>query len=111
MKAPSKIPDKGFYYHYKHDPSGPVSNYAYEFISAGVHTEAGENEKDAVMAVYRPLYKDAFVYQAGKLFDLRPLGMWMGEVTKGGKTFPRFRKITDPKIIAELEAVKKEMYG
>jgi hypothetical protein len=111
MKVPDRVPEKGFYYHYKHDPKGTVNNYAYEFVSAGIHTEAGEDEVDAVMAIYRPLYEDAFVYKAGKLFDLRPLLMWMEDVTKDGKTFPRFKKITDPAIITELGAIKKEMYG
>jgi hypothetical protein len=62
------------------------------------------------MAVYRPLY-EASVYKAGKLFNLRPLGMWSGKVTKDGKTFKRFQKISDEKIIEELQRIKKEMYG
>jgi hypothetical protein len=36
--------------------------------------------------------------------------MWMGDVTKDGKTFPRFTKITDPATIAELERIREEMY-
>jgi hypothetical protein len=111
MKIPDKVPEKGFYYHYKHDPAGSVNNYAYEFVDVGIHTEAAEDEADATMAIYRPLYKEAFVYTYGKFFDLRPLAMWMEDVTKDGKTFPRFSKITDPAVITELEAVKMEMYG
>lgn len=67
--------------------------------------------EDSNMVVYRPLYKEANVFKAGKLFDLRPLQMFMENVTKDGKTFPRFTKITDAKIIAELVIAKKEMYG
>jgi hypothetical protein len=62
------------------------------------------------MVVYRPLY-EASVFKAGKLFDLRPLEMWMGEVSKDGKTTPRFKKIIDPDVIAKLEIIKKKMYG
>ena len=110
MKIPAKVPEKGFYYHYKHDPSGPINNYAYEVVGVGVHTEEDCRPEDASMVVYRPLY-EASVYKAGKLLDLRPLEMWMGEVTKDDKTFLRFQKITDPGVISELEKIKKEMYG
>jgi hypothetical protein len=109
MKIPEAVPERGFYYHYKHDPQGSVGNYAYEVMGVGVHTEDDCRPEDANMIVYRPLY-EASVYKAGKLFDLRPLAMWMENVTKDGKTFPRFSKITDPAVIAELESIKKEMY-
>jgi hypothetical protein len=62
------------------------------------------------MVVYRPLYESS-VFTAGKLFDLRPLEMWMGNIEKDGKVFPRFKKIEDQKIISELEAIKEKMYG
>src|SRR3989338_7306890 len=106
MKIPEKVPAKGFYYHYKHDPSGPVNNYAYEVVGVGHHTE----NEDMNMVVYRPLY-DSFVYKAGKMFDLRPIYMFMEEVSKNGQVFPRFKMITDPKILLELDKTKKEMYG
>jgi hypothetical protein len=109
MKIPGRVPEKAFYYHYKHDPKGPVNNYAYEVIGVGCHTEDDCRPEDANMVVYRPLY-DAAVYQAGKLFDLRPLDMWMGDVTKDGKTLPRFSKITDPKVVQALAAIKTKMY-
>jgi len=104
MIKPDKVPEKGFYYHYKHDPFGPINNYAYEFMGAGCHTE-----EDTLFAVYRPLY-EAFVYTNGKLFDIRPLTMWMENVTKDGKTFPRFQKIIDPEVVAELEIIKNKSF-
>jgi hypothetical protein len=110
MKMPEKVPEPGFYYHYKHDPAKAVNDYAYEMVGVGVHTEEDCRPEDANMVVYRPLY-EAMVYKAGKLFDLRPLEMWMGDVTKEGKTFPRFSKITNPGVIMRLESIKKEMYG
>ncbi len=109
MKIPTKVPEKTFYYHYKHDPTGTVNNYAYEVVGVGVHTEDDCRPEDANMVVYRPIY-EASVYKAGKLFDLRPLEMWMGDVMKDGKTFSRFQKITDEKVITELKRIRKEMY-
>ncbi|OGZ69483.1 MAG: hypothetical protein A3D44_03635 [Candidatus Staskawiczbacteria bacterium RIFCSPHIGHO2_02_FULL_42_22] len=110
MKIPEKVPQKGFYYHYKHNQNGLVNNYAYEVIGVGCHTEDECRPEDANMVVYRPLY-ETFVYTAGKLFDLRPLEMWMGNVSKDGATAPRFTKITDLSVIGKLEEIKKQMYG
>lgn len=109
MKIPTRVPEKGFYYHYKHTDKS-INNYAYEVIGVGVHSEDDCRPEDANMVVYRPLY-EAAVFKAGKLFDLRPLDMWMGEVSKDGKTIPRFQKISDPVIIAKLKKIKIEMYG
>lgn len=109
MKIPTKVPEHGFYYHYKHDPSKPVNDYAYEIVGVGAHTEDDCRPEDVHMVVYRPIYESS-VYKAGKLFDIRPLEMWMGDVTKDGKTFKRFQKITDQSIIAQLEDIKQKMY-
>jgi hypothetical protein len=111
IKLPAKVPEKGFYYHYKHDPAGLVENYAYEFLGIGFHSE-----EDGVCFVnYRPLYESAGVYKATLTLgvvctDERPLEMWMGDVEKDGKIFKRFQKVTDPEIIAKLEKVRGEMY-
>jgi hypothetical protein len=104
-----KEPEKGFYYHYKHDPEGPVNNYAYEVMGIGHHTEV-EGLEESLMVMYRPLYESAGVYKAGKHWDLRPLGMFIEQVNKDGKIFPRFQRITDSKVIAELEKTRDEMY-
>jgi len=109
MKIPTRVPQNGFYYHYKHDSSKSVNDYAYEVVGVGVHTEDDCRPEDANMVVYRPIYESS-VYTAGKLFDLRPLDMWMGEVVKDGKTIPRFSRITDPNIILKLEQILREMY-
>lgn len=111
MKIPTQVPEPGFYYHYKHDGSVGVHHYAYELIGVGVHTEADCRPEDANVVIYRPLYEDSPVYKGGKHFYVRPLDMWMGEVTKDGQQVSRFRKITDGKIIEELEKTKNEMYG
>lgn len=109
MKIPNKVPEKGYYYHYKHDPSGEINNYAYEVVGVGVHTEDDCRPEDANMVVYRPLYESS-VYKAGKLFDLRPLDMWMGNVTKDGRDILRFTKITDESVIKRLTEIKDLMY-
>ncbi len=103
-------PEKGFYYHYKHDPAKDEFNYAYEVLNIGHHTEIDGLEESA-MVVYRPLYESAGVYGIGKHWDVRPLGMFMEIVTKDGKTFERFQKITDPEIIKKLEQKRDGMYS
>ena len=109
MRIPEQIPELGFYYHYKHDPDGPIEDYAYELVGVGVHTEEDCRDEDANMAVYRPLYRSV-VYEEGKLVWLRPLSMWKETVEKGGKTMLRFRKIEDPELISRLAEIRNEMY-
>ena len=109
MQVPNRIPENGFYYHYKHDQSGSVNNYAYEVVGVGFHTEDDCRPEDVHMVVYRPLYESS-VYKAGKFFDLRPLEMWMENIEKDDKTFPRFQKITDLNVISELERIRNDMY-
>jgi hypothetical protein len=111
MKIPTQVPEKGFYYHYKHDPSGSVNNYAYEFLGVGFHTE----EDGVYFANYRPLYEDAGVYQASlklgvQCTDERPLAMWMSDVIVDGMTKKRFTKITDGKILTALCDIRDRMY-
>ena len=103
-------PEKGFYYHYKHDPLGTVNNYAYEVMGVGHHTEDDCRVQDQYMVVYRPIY-EAFVYKNGTMFDVRPREMFLEGVVRGGETIPRFLKITDETIIAELTRIRDTMYG
>lgn len=107
----SRAPRSGFFYHYKHDPSGTVNNYAYEVMGIGHFTEDNCSPDDAIQMEYRPLYEEAYVYQLGKINDHRPLAMWMGTVEINGKTIPRFSKIEDPDTVAELERIRDEMYA
>lgn len=115
LSIPKRVPEIGFYYHYKHDPNGPANNYAYEVIGVGFHTEGDVRSGEEHFVVYRPLY-EASVYKASKelgvpCFDNRPLEMWMGDVEKDNKQISRFQKITDPVIIVKLEKVRAEMYS
>src|SRR5689334_5126287 len=99
------FPERGFYRHYKHDPQKEPDNYTYEVMGVGEHTE----QRDLLFVIYRPLGTDSPAYQKGKLFYMRPLEMFMGEVTKDGKTFPRFTKVTDPPTIERLIAKREEL--
>ena len=108
-ETPKRVPQQGFYYHYKHDPAGPVNNYAYEVVGIGHHTEDDCRPIDAHLVIYRPLY-EAFVYTHGKMYDVRPLTMFMEEVEKGTVCIPRFTRITDPATIVALERIKETMY-
>ena len=58
IPPPKKLPKPGYYYHFKHDPSGPLNNYAYYIYGVGHHTEDNCPEADAFMQVYRPLYEE-----------------------------------------------------
>lgn len=114
LPMPSRVPEPGFYYHYKHDSNGPVNNYAYEVVGVGFHTEDNTRPGEQHFLVYRPLY-EASVYKASKdlgipCFDNRPLEMWMEDIEKDGQRFPRFQKIIDPAIIEKLDKIRQEMY-
>jgi hypothetical protein len=79
-------------------------------VNIGHHTEIEDFDGEGAMVIYRPLYKSARVYKSGGHYDVRPLSMFMENVTKDGQTFLRFSKITDPEIIAELKKIRDEMY-
>ncbi len=95
--------EKGFYYHYKHDAEGPVNNYAYEVMGTAKHSEDG-----SAFVVYRPI-RDSEYYK-GFDFSVRPYDMFCESVEKDGVTAPRFKKITDPAVIAELAKIRDTMY-
>jgi hypothetical protein len=61
-------------------------------------------------AVHRPLYEDSYAYRNGGFFDLRPLHMFFEPAEWKGKRVPRFTSITDPHVVAQLEAIKARMY-
>jgi hypothetical protein len=106
----SEVPAKGFYYHAKNDPDGPVNNYAYEVIGVGIHSEDDCDPNDAVMVGYIPLY-DCPLSDQLHLFHNRPLASWMGEVSVGGCMVSRFTRITDPNVIAQLMRIRGLIYG
>ena len=62
------------------------------------------------MQVYRPLYEEAYAFRNGGLFDLRPLHMFYEPAERNGEKVPRFTRILDPEVIAQLEAIKARLY-
>jgi hypothetical protein len=65
-------------------PTGKYRHYKgndYEVVGVATHSETHEP-----MVVYRPLYGERALW-------VRPLAMFMEEVTVDGKTVPRFAKI------------------
>lgn len=79
LPIPKRVPEIGFYYHYKHDPDGSKENYAYEVIAVGFHTEENARVGEEHFVIYRPLY-DAAVYKMSRgldipCYDARPLEM------------------------------------
>ncbi len=109
IPPPEKRPEPGYYYHFKHDPDGPLNNYAYYIYGIGHHTEDDCRPEDAFMQVYRPLY-EAYAYRNGGMFDLRPLHMFYKPATLNGKEVPRFTRVIDPEVIAQLQAIKSRLY-
>jgi hypothetical protein len=108
---PDNLPEPGYYYHFKHDPNGPVNNYAYYIYGVGHHTEEDCRAEDAFMQVYRPLYEESYAYRNGGLFDLRPLHMFYEPADRNGQKVPRFTRILDPEVIAQLQAIKSRLYS
>lgn len=104
IKSTMHIPENGFYMHYKHDPNGEPFNYMYEVFGLVRHTE-----DESFLVLYRPLYNNVWHKPAN--YPVRPVDMFLEEVEVEGKKTLRFSPITDPELIAKLEARKKEMYG
>ena len=107
---PANLPGPGFYYHYKHDHEGPEEKYAYELMGIGHHTEEDCRPEDSFLAVYRPLYEEALVYRLSRMYDIRPLSMFMETVVKEGRETPRFTRITDSELIQRLSERRDRMY-
>jgi hypothetical protein len=108
LQPPAQMPERGYYYHYKHDPNGVINNYAYFIDAVGCHTEEDCRPEDQFMQVYRPLY-EAFVYTHG-MIDVRPLHMFYEPAIVDGKPIARFTMITDPDTIAALKVIRDDMY-
>lgn len=111
--------EKGYYYHYKHDPEKGIFDAAYEVVGCAFDTEAGGNVHtdnpeafmDTEMVIYRPLFEDALVYKAEKRFWLRPSKMWFEFIELNGQRTTRFVKIVDEETIARFDEKRRQMYG
>jgi len=110
VPPPEQRPDPGYYYHFTHDPDGPLNNYSYYIYGIGHHTEDDCRPEDSFMQIYRPLYEEAYAYRNGRMFDLRPLRMFYEPARWKGQEVRRFTRITDPGVIAQLQVIKARMY-
>ena len=98
------VPEPGFYYHYKHDPNGDFTNYAYEILGLSRHTE-----DKSYLVRYRPLYENTYLGEAED--SVRPLSMWFDEIEKDGEKVSRFTRITEPELVARFMDIRAKMYG
>lgn len=94
--------EKGYYYHYKHDPEVSFNNYAYQVLGTLRHTE-----NNTLLMVYRPLYENTYLDVD---FSGRPLEMAIETTSVNGAEIQRFTRIEDAKLIARLQEIQKEMY-
>lgn len=102
-ELPNHPLEKGFYYHYKHDPNGSINNYAYEVMGVGRHTETRE-----LSFVYRPLYENTYLDAD---LSIRPLEMSLGTVMLNGRHVPRFTRIENPDLITRLTEIRDQKYS
>ena len=104
MTQSLNLPQKGFYYHYKHDAKKEFNNYVYEVMGIGRNTE-----DKTYTVLYRPMYKNDWFSPADA--QSRPLNMFNECVEVNGVIMPRFKKIEDEAIVMRLDEIKLEMYG
>lgn len=100
--SPKDYPKAGdFYYHYKHDKTKGINDYAYQILGTALHTENGE-----LLVVYRSLYKSERE-DFGTNFFARPLEMFLEEVDMPEYNYngKRFKQILDPQIIEKLKQI------
>lgn len=97
------MPEIGeFYYHYKHDPK-KVNDHAYVITGFG-----WDLENDKKIIFYKPLYVFHIEKEEVKICT-RSIENFTEVITRDGKNFPRFKKITDQKIIEELRKIEEIM--
>ena len=54
VPPPKNRPEPGYYYHYKHDPNGPLNNYAYYIYGIG-HPRSARILDEAKLAKVRSM--------------------------------------------------------
>lgn len=100
--SPIRLPEPGFYYHYKHDSNKSEFDYAEEVLGTARHTE-----DNSYGVIYRPLYETDYLTAD---FFVRPLDMFMGTVSKDGEEVARFTRITDAALVERLKTQRDRMY-
>jgi hypothetical protein len=93
-----------YYYHYKHQDSKGILDYAYQIIGTAIHTE---NEE--ILVLYKPLYQSDYLETQKTECFARPLSMFLEKIEIDDKVMPRFRLITDHTLIKEIQAINQNI--
>ena len=89
-----------YYYHYKHNADKGIFDYAYKIIGIATHSESLE-----LVVVYQPLYVTSNHNQMEVDFWVRPLTMFIEDVSIKEYNYQglRFKLITDSDLIQQLQ--------
>lgn len=100
-----KLPELGFWQHYKHDPKKEWCDKTYYFVNYSL-----DSDTDGFRGRYLPLYEETGHLGPAKDYSIS-VERWMSEVEVHGKMVPRYTRVTDPEPLRKLEAKRKEKYG
>lgn len=100
-------PEKGFYYNYKHTDTSIVNNCCKVLEIAHDTMSLDFNS----LVIYHPLNSEAKVYKEGRHCDAKPVKSFMEDVFYNSKLCKRFTKITDEKLISQLEKIYDQLYN
>ncbi len=73
IPPPDQRPESGYYYHFKHDPAGPLNNYAYYIYGVGHHTEDDCRTEDSFMQVGREVPRFTQITDAAVIAELQAI--------------------------------------
>ena len=96
-----QIPEKDFYYHYKHDELKGFNHHAYEVVGLVRHSE-----DESLLIIHLPSYENESLAPAQ--YWTRPIELFFDEVIVNGKALPHFTKITDPETILKLREIRDQ---
>lgn len=87
-----------FYYHFKHNTED-IYDHSYVIVGYGF-----DAEKDCEVIFYKPLYEVEIFKNSDMDVFVRSVDNFTERIERDGKTFERFSKIIDEKIIEELKS-------
>jgi hypothetical protein len=90
-----------FYYHFKRDPNKGLEDGAYYVLGLGMNTE----DRSQISVILKPLYycDPQKTDEKGISYQIRPLEYFVTPIDRESYTGPRFKLITDQKIIDQLK--------
>ena len=86
MPPPEKLPEPGYYYHFKHDPDGPLNNYAYYLSVRNEQLEKAErmSKRSNELSPAQMSYQDTYawvLFRLGRYADAR---IWIEKAVAAG---------------------------